>query len=415
MQKLLTLTLIFIFIAIPTNATFAEEGDRKKMLEQQITALTRYIDHNFLPLSEEPLSNSELRAIIDGSQNWLREAQEDGGHFRYEYFPYEDTYGEDDNIVRQAGALYSLGEIARRDPDKKLDSAETIEKAIGFFEGLSIDGSMDEEEFRCIALNRVSSKCKLGATSLALAGILGYLEQHPEKYEEHEDLVEDYVAFVLAMKKPGEGFRNIYNAKAGSQTKKESSFSNGEALMVLTRYYLTNPDEEIKDVIDAGFDHLKDQPFDSALYLWIMAALKDMNELWDKDAYISYGKDYTAWRIEGGGGFKKSTRNFCPLTEGLVSAYTLLENDMTEFEKDSLKAEIDYWNIKNGTLQLTSDDIYRLNNTEGGPSFGSLDKPERAIGGFLTGRDILAQRIDFTQHCVTTYVQTLVDVNGGEI
>lgn len=37
---------------------------------------------------------------------------------------------------------------------------------------------------------------------------------------------------------------------------------------------------------------------------------------------------------------------------------------------------------------------------------------EQALGGFLTGENELTQRIDFTQHCVSAYLQKRVDMDG---
>ena len=415
MKKPLITLLLISTLLTPVQFLRADKNlETEGTFASQIIAIAEYIKRTLLPQRHKPLSDAELRESIQSAHTWFIKAQEESGHFRYEYVPYENEYLEGDNIVRQAGALYVLGEIARRDKEHTLITKEMAEKAIGFFENISVTDDREEYHFRCIALNGISSTCKLGATSLALSGMLGYLDAYPEERATYEPLVESYVTYILQMKKPDAGFRNIHYTDQTKQKKKESSFSNGEALLALVRYYKQNPREDVKIVIDDTFEYLKDQPFDSALYLWMMAALKDMHELWGKEEYITYGKAFTDWRITRVSRFRNTIKNYCAYTEGIVSAYNLLEKNLDKLERETLRAEISYWNNKNIKLQITEKDLYRLFNKKDGLGLAmeKLEKPTLAFGGFLTAENEQTQRIDFTQHCATTYVQTLVDING---
>jgi len=361
------------------------------------------------------MSNDNLRKIITSANTWFIENQEDSGHFKYEYVPYEDEYLNGDNIVRQAGALYALGEITRRDKERKIATRDTIKNAISFFKSLSMKDDRDEYAFRCIVENSNSSKCKLGATSLALSGILGYLQEYPEETNEYESLIESYVTYILKMKKPNAGFKNTHRLDRNSQYLSESSFSNGESLMALVRYYQWNPRENVKEVIDETFEYLSSKPYDTALYLWMMAALKDMYELWEKDEYITYGKDFTDWRVKEAFRAKNTKRNYCAYSEGIVSAYSFLKNNINQIDQENLRAEIAYWNNKNKILQLDKEDQYRLLQENDTLVIKKLKQQKKAIGGFLTEESEPTERIDFTQHCIGAYVQTLVDINDSSL
>jgi len=412
-SKNFLILLLITALIVPAGYSFAnEDTETNEKYAKQITAIGSYIERAFHIGEEIPLTNDELKtAIVDGT-TWLTNAQSETGRFNYEYVPYENKYLEDDHIVRQGGALYALGEIARRSKNLNPETEKTITDTIAFFDDLSREDTRGEYTFKCVSHNDISSICLLGATSLALTGILGYVEHNPEKATEYADLIDSYLSYIMAMKKQGEGFQNTYRVGESSQDDTESAFSNGEALLALVRYYKVNPREDVKVMIDETFEYLKKKPYDTALYLWIMAALKDMRELWGNEEYITYGKAFTNWRVSRAGRFRGTARNYCAYIEGVVSAYSLLENSLTKDEALQLRSELDFWNTKNSRLQLTENDYYRVLPSKNSLTMGVLKNPTLAFGGFLTGEEEPTQRIDFTQHCIGAYVQTLVDIEG---
>lgn len=426
-QKIILLTIG----AVLSSATFGiflpsadAESDSPSLFEQ-VAALTAELSRlerqlqiaTSGTLAGDSPSVPELQSIIKRGIKWLVNTQEESGHFKYEHVPYEDRYIDDDNIVRQAGALYQLGEIARKDIDKVFDLKETLQRAIGYFESLSKEGEFNEEKFRCIANSELSTQCKLGATSLALVGVLSFVEVYPELEEQHEALITDYVQYIVTMKKDVAGFRNYYYISRSEQREVESSFSNGEALLALVRYYQYNQTDEVKEIIDEIFDYFQseDSPFDVPLYLWAMSALKDMNILWPNDKYVTYAKEYTDWRINGAAVHKGTKNNWCAYLEGVVSAYSILEPEYSLIELQKHRDDMDFWLRKNTYFQISENDVVRLVRDEDGLRFMRIDNMEQAVGGFLTAEDTLTQRIDYTQHCLNSYLQKLVDIDNAPL
>ena len=362
-------------------------------------------------------SEEETNEIISRSIDWFKNAQEENGHFRYEYMPYEDRYLDDDNIVRQAGTMYALGEVLRRDTANVYDLKSAMKKSAAYFKELSRRGEYDGKKFQCVVSKKGSNTCVLGTTSLVLVGLLDLVERHPSLAEEYAEIIDDHAAYLVAMKKDGTGFRNYYYVGREEQSDKESSFSTGEALLALVRYYRFHPTDEVKQVIDDTFEYISSDevPFDFGLYLWAMAALKDLNIIDPQEKYVSYVQDYTDWRIRGFQRRKESTHNMCAYVEGVVSAYSVLEPHTTEAEKEKYLDEISYWLGKSAKLQLTEKDTDRLMYSDRTAYFLTLTNPNRAIGGFLTGEREFTQRIDFTQHCLSSFVQKKVDIDGGAI
>ena len=416
MQKFIVLTLVWSFV-FQSTVVFAQTTPELDVLQARVTALQEYVTRltvQWNPAVQKPVAHDEVRTSITNGVSWLVASQEESGHFAYEYLPYEDKYREDDNIVRQAGALYALAEVARKGTVTNRETNEAIEKAIDYFETLSPVHEYEDADIRCIAKHEQSKVCKLGATALALIGIIGYVEANPEKEVLYKDLITEYTAFILASKKADSGFRDQYTIGTGFQ-EQESSFSNGEALLALVRGYQYKPSEESKRVIDASFTYLEKQSFDGNLYLWIMAALKDMNVLWPNASYTEYGKAFTLWRLAALQQSHGSAHNYCAANEGFASAYTLLEKNMTPQEKTQLRTEIDFWNTKNTGLQIGTDETLRAVLVDGQLVFKEIPNLAQSSGGFLTSDAVPTQRIDFTQHCINTYLQTLADIDKQEL
>lgn len=415
MQKMIVLVLL---VSVFFQGTVVQASGATVLLEAKVAALTDYLKKLQMvwnPATQTPVPNEEMKAAIVDGVAWLVTAQEEDGHFAYEYLPYEDRYREDDNIVRQAGALYALGEVVRRSETENKDTNRAIEKAIEYFESLSPLHEYADEEMRCVTKSEKSKLCKLGATSLALIGILGYVERYPDKANEYDDLIEDYTAFILNAKKDTSGFKEQYIVGSGFRSDTESSFSNGEALLALVRYYQYNRDINVKKVIDHTYEYLESQAFDSNLYLWMMAALKDMQALWPNAGYTTYAKNFTFWRMNNIQAFHNATHNYCPANEGFASAYSLLDKTLSQNEQLQLRREIDFWNMRNLGLQIGQDEIVRVGFDEGKIVLKDIKNLEQSKGGFLTSDAVPTQRIDFTQHCITAYVQTLVDIDTQKL
>lgn len=398
--------MLFLFIQVPVAYAASVEDD----LKLQLVAIAGYLERQ-LPITNTSLSTEELREIILDSAAWIVAAQEDSGHFGYEYLPYTDEYVNDDNMIRQGGTLYALSEVYKKQIKKDPDVAVTIEQAISYFESISDANKKDRENFLCIKASHASTNCDLGSTALALLGILNYVAVETDTETTYEPLIGKYANYLMAAKFPDRGFSNRYNTNSGFSDE-ESPFYNGEAMLALVRYYQYQENEEVKQILQDSFSYLSaKEEYETPLYLWIMAALKDMQKLWPNDEYVRYASNFTTFRLEQMQYKHSTTHNYCAPVEGLVSAYSILEKNETDDYLVRLNDEIDFWLKKTTRLQIGEKDIYRLVREGTGLTIKKLPNPRLALGGFLTGEDELTQRIDFTQHCINTYLQTLIDID----
>lgn len=402
------------------SMTFAETDDTelREGLLAQIAELTKVIES--LTAQMAALTGGDVREGIDRYHEydedaaiahaiaWFREAQEDSGHFRYEYMPFTDRVVDDDHIVRQAGALYALGEVLVRDTEDIYNLAPLMELSADFFVGESVTGEYEGISFTCLLQG--NDKCTLGGTSLALIGMLDLVSAHPELLPRYDATIKGYRNYITAMKMEDAGFINFYY-RSHAQTRTESAFSNGEALLALVRYYQFAPSDSLKQFIDVTYKDLAKKPFDMSYYLWGMAAVKDLYALEPRDEYVDHVRDYTNWRIAPYVEKRGSIRNRCAYIEGVVSAYSVLEKDATLTERERLREEIDFWLAHSAKLQVAEGDTLSVAFGDEPASTLVLKDLSKAVGGFLTGANEPAQRIDFTQHCLNSFVQKKIDID----
>ncbi len=395
------------------QATSSSEGetDRPNMAT---TTSTESNEQEEATTSEEtnrkqsPMAPEEMRGIIREGVEWLKQAQEESGHFRYEYRPLGGTYSDDDLMARQAGAAFVLGKTLRYGNDP-FAVHDTLVRAFEYFQSQSRNGEYNGYEFRCVL--RKEGVCSLGATSLVLTSMLDYMETFPERAPRYRFISEKYRNFILAMKKADEGFRGFYHFGRDRQPVNESHFSNGEAYLALVHYNNRHPDsDEAERALEESFDYFAERyrtDWNWNFYLWGMAAIQQLPEEKRTEEHYRFVRDFTDWRIAGFQNNRGSWYNSCAYIEGVISAYDILKERLTEAEERRYTNEIRYWLNRSAGLQVTEEGVPLW----AGDTINRIVPvdPERAIGGFVTALDTPKLRIDFTQHCVSSYMQWLTE------
>ena len=370
--------------------------------------------HNRNPDILEALNAEQKRLIIADSIGWIKKSQADSGQFRYEYHPYADKYIDDDNIVRQAGTVFSLAMTASRDLDRAHDLKPTITKSIDYLESLSETGEFNGREFRCVIDRELGDSCKLGASALTLVTLMESFKAYPELETEYRQLANDYKEYLLAMRNQGAGFKGYFDPNDGAlQSSRESSFFNGEALLALTLYQQYQPESVIEDTLLEVFDYLyTTADRDPGLYLWSMASVNLLDQMYDDPRYLSYAQRYVSERLLTAESKRRRGGNYCAYTEGLASANVLFNRHLSDSVTEMYNVVLQRALSKNAALQISAEDRVRaVIDPNDGLVFKVIKNVELAEGGFLTAQDELVERIDFTQHCLSAFVIDVVDVH----
>ncbi len=378
-----------------------------------VTAVIVFLNVGLVDSFALELEPVQMEKTIGAAVNWLQQSQESNGHFRYEYMPFLDRYIQDDHIVRQAGTVFVLSEAMRRDEKNHFALKDSVRSSLTYLDTNSTDQLFNNYQFRCLKLNE--NQCTLGGTSLALIAYINLVKKYPELTNKYSDLIEKNLNFIMAMRLPGKGFRGSFYLNA-DQTETESDFYNGEALLALTYYYQYNPDEKVKKNIDESveyFDKFYSADWNNNFYLWGMAALKNLYLIEPKESYYKFVKDYTDWRILGYKDKRNTDRNVCAYLEGIVSAFSVIQTKPGDTE--SYLEEINFWLNQSRNLQIKKGDKMSVQINKAKTKKVALKNPNKSIGGFLTSLSEPVQRIDFTQHCLNSFMQKYEDVDGNEM
>ena len=118
-----------------------------------------------------PLSKPRVKTIINQGTNFLENVIEKNGHFRYEINPFDNTESPDDNIVRQAGSFYILGELLLEFGNDR--TAQALKKAWSYFKKQIMFDTRNNQE---IAYLFDGNRSPTGANALVLIGLINLAE-----------------------------------------------------------------------------------------------------------------------------------------------------------------------------------------------------------------------------------------------
>lgn len=317
--------------------------------------------------------------------------QKESGFFKYEFDFVANTYRYDDNITRQAGAAYALGEYFLYTHDAHI--LPCLKKAILAFDAAS---HQIMENKHLVSQNGTDKQSTTGATALALLAVLFYEKATGSK--EFNVIREKWVRGILALHIPGKGFQS------SPLTREESPYFNGEAWLALAYYEALYPGDPIvhlvlRDIDSYVMDAYTKNPT-KGFYHWGMMAAAKRYETTHAPAFISFMEEQTRWIFSVDGDVQLHLNN-CYLMEGFlailphISDQILREKVQTRIEKEMQKLQA--FQIKKGQTKVPLSATHGL-------YFENLDSFE---GGFLNGYGRPQARIDFTQHCLSAFLKGL--------
>ena len=135
-----------------------------------------YGDHTFVRLVlESPykgrcnkiVTRAHLERSLELGTRFMLAHQKPEGNFDYEYDWRDQSYSEDDNEVRQAGAVWGLALLYQHRPTAELGAA--VEKGLAYFESHAVENASGA---RCIAY---PGKAQPGMGTVALIA-LSYID-----------------------------------------------------------------------------------------------------------------------------------------------------------------------------------------------------------------------------------------------
>jgi len=206
------------------------------------------------------IGEQDSQAILDYIQlagRWLLGTVKEDGSFDYQYYPNTDEGSKDYSVVRHAGSVYGLfemAELAREEPQLRVDLAGYMDagsRSVGWvYDALGTPPEDKTGERYCLM---EGSRCQSGSAALSL---MTYMSRPPVEhipnakqrgmiYKADDQAKMDGLALTMTdmIDADGKVFQDYKQAMTMDAVKKEPMYYPGEVMLALTRYYIMTEDE----------------------------------------------------------------------------------------------------------------------------------------------------------------------------
>ncbi len=324
----------------------------------------------------------------------LGRMQQEDGFFHYQFDFVTGHWSEENNIVRQAGAGYALGEylLYRNNPETE----DHLRRAIQAYS----DASMEWKRGKLLTIEGNYRKAKSGATALALISTLNYRKATGDKRFDPD--INLWIDGLLSLRNDNAGFSRR------PRLSRESPYSNGEIWLALASHIQEFPEDtriiEALNQIDGIFlDRYGKNP-DIGFFHWgVMAAEKRYRQTAER-RFVDFAAQQAIQYLEEMRPRINPASNSCYAVEGLATVMGMLEG-FPEYSAVKLRLadRIGEEMKKNLALQITPGQHEIA--LGGGRTLTGPEIAEHA-GAFLNGRQRPQIRIDATQHCLSALLKT---------
>lgn len=311
-------------------------------------------------------------------------SQQETGLFLYDFDLSKGKPSGRNNLVRQAGTLFSIAEYYSVYPTKDVESV--LIKGLSTLDAYSTE--FDAGQYQLVSGAVPKHKIRTGATALSLLSELLYYRTSGNG--QFETARKKWLTGLLTLQINNKGFATT------PKKVKESPYFSGEAWLALAHYVDIFEDEKLRlrlEKIDNYMMATYAQIPHIGFYHWgIMAAVQRYETTGQKKFLDFIGQQTKAFLYSLRPKFNKNS-NTCYSLEGLIPAYQILKKGQIKDQKflKKLKKRIVFEKEKNLRLQIKKT---------------STAKQEYIYGAFLAGNGKQYTRIDYTQHCLSAFLKT---------
>lgn len=350
---------------------------------------------------QSAVSASELDATIERIAEYMIYRQQPSGLFSYQYEPALNRYSDEDNLVRQVGAVAAMATHARY--SGRAGSRVAADLGIRYhLQGLTDLPGDGYGSFIATA----DEKNKLGVTALLALAMSEH--PHPQRYSESRNRL---INGMLRLQRPSGMFVTAFPPAIEIAAQE---YFPGEALLAMAGAYRHRRDARIVDAFDRALEfyrgYFRDQP-SPAFVPWQVQAYAGIAKYAKRRDYIDYVFELTDWLAD-----KQLTRSNCewPELRGGIAAYepnrvgvstaSYLEGfaealAIARSVGDSSRANKYERVVRQATrfvmqLQVRRDEAYFVRS------------PRDAIGGIRSTPTLNLLRIDHCQHALVALIKS---------
>lgn len=330
--------------------------------------------------------------IVKNASGYLMDQVQKDGSFIYGYYPRFGNAIDNYNIVRHAGAIWSL--VCQYRMTGNEDLISKIESTIDYM----LDGYVLYEDSSTAHLyEKKADEIKLGGTAIAVLALTEYMDAfNSDKYT---DIAVQLGNGILTMLNQKNG--EYYHVLNGNFTRKEefrTVYYDGEATFALCRLYSLTGDSKWLDAAKSAVEHFIDADYVQYKDHWIAYAMREITQYVQDERYYDFA-------------LRNANENLKAIYYRDTTYHTYLELIMSTFElydrmvqqgihTDYLDNEFD--------LPFFLRTIYkRVDHQLNGyfyPEYAMYMKnPNIIIDSFMVRHDGYRVRIDDVQHNVGGY------------
>lgn len=325
------------------------------------------------------LTQNALEESLTLGTDFLIAQQTEAGNFNYQYDFITKTFNQDDNQVRQAGALWALTLLYANDPENQA-LKEAAEKGIAYFETHS--GENDAGRFVAYP---GETQGKTGTQALFVLSLLTYGA---------ENKLEPYLDFLLSLRQNDGRFYSKYSLDTGTATGDPSSYYDGETLLALAKLHKIKEDRDFTKLVQESAESMYEDHVLNALdedpdsdetkgfYQWSSMAFYELyTGPGKKTRYADWAIELAYWMVDDHE-LLSARNNTAYAYEGIIHAWELARLSGDQKAEEKLASVIDEGLFKLTTWQVTPERI----------------EDPLAIGGIPNEKNGATLRIDVTQH-----------------
>jgi len=353
-------------------------------------------------MKEISISPAALLINADQGGQYLTRSVKSDGSFVYSYYPKQDEYEPDYNILRHAGTIFAMMQLYEVNQDPALLAA--AEQAVKYLIASMRICPQEDAYAICVV---EGGESKLGGNGLAILALLRYMDATDS--DQYISQTQDMGRWIQNVQgEDGEFKVHKQSFPGGEKIDFTSEYYPGEAIFALTQLHKIDGDESWLDTAEAAVDWLVNVrdadvsdnrlPHDH----WLLYGIYELYQFRPREAHYQHAMritkailnaqhvnpkypDWTGGYYSPPGSTPTATRS-----EALCSAYRLaVQAGQQDWAGEILEA-------------YRRNMVFQLMTQFQPESVMYLLDPQEALGGFHSNLTNFEIRIDYVQHNVSS-------------
>ncbi|MCQ2445707.1 MAG: glycosyl hydrolase family 88 [Clostridia bacterium] len=330
--------------------------------------------------------------LVKKASGFMADQVEEDGSFHYGMYPRFDNDIEGYNIVRHAGAIWSLICQYRVTGDEAV--VPLIKSTIDY---MLKDYVSYSDENTAYLVEKKSSEIKLGGCGIAVVALTEYMDAFGN--EEYKDLAIKLGNGILTMFDEKDGtYFHVLNEDFTRKEAYRTVYYDGEATFALCRLYGLTGDEKWLRAAERAADHFIEAGYEEYRDHWIEYTFNELTTYSDKVEYYTFGLKNIQVNLDT---IYKQDTTYHTYFEMLMAGFEIYDR-MEERGIEVPYAETDF-DLDYFLKVIYSRADYLLNGYFYPEYAMYMRNPLRIIDSFMVRHDGYRVRIDDVQHNVGGY------------